>query len=588
MSFSVYGSNKRDYTQIVESLADNSLDGNFKSLKVNDASVLTSADVSGKLDKSGGTMTGLLTLASDGLSTGGTTYSASTLKSKLDSAGTTVDVSGKLDTSAIGDKSLDGNFKTLKVMDTSVVTDVSGKLDKSGGTMTGVLTLATAGLSTGGTTFTAAQVKSSLNLTVSGGTINGALQVTGGTTLSSGCNIQGSHVINMGSDQTKEFSAGKIGYQTYTTGALDIVGAGTSTGSRNIKLWDNVIIPGTLNMTGLLTIGSSGISTGGTTYTAAQVKTALDEASAALPKSGGTMTGNLNGITPTQLGYLTNISSDVQSQLNGKQASGSYALSSDLSAKLNSSAIGDKSLDGNFKTLKVNDTSVVTDVSGKLDKSGGTMTGSLSLGSNSLTCGALSCTSETDTGILNCSGLVTASGGIVCNNSGMNVTGSNVIQLGSDVVGKDGAAGKIGYQSFTSNALDMVGAGTAPGSRNIKLWDNVIIPGTLNVGGGFNVTGATYSYTKNSQNSVPSDIYFGFSEIGSPPAGFYAFSVKHDATPGSYNVGGFFVSTGSGFAQVRSMGGVGMTISEDSNTANIYLYNIVTIWSYTLRANRLV
>jgi len=39
-----------------------------------------------------------------------------------------------------------------------------------------------------------------------------------------------------------------------------------------------------------------------------------------LQLSGGTLTGNLNGVTPTQLGYLTGITSDVQTQLNGKQA----------------------------------------------------------------------------------------------------------------------------------------------------------------------------------------------------------------------------------------------------------------------------
>ena len=168
------------------------------------------------------------------------------------------------------------------------------------------------------------------------------------------------------------------------------------------------------------------------------------------------------------------------------------------------------------------------------------------------------------------------------------------------------------YETSTTN-LVIVGAGNAANSRSMKLYDSVNIPngsltvlgttytggdlgsgGNLNVtgkasfGGGFNVTGAAYSYTKNSQNSLPSDIYFSFSEIGSPPASFYAFSIMHDATPNNYNVAWFFVSTGTNFTQITSMGGIGMTISEDSNTANIYLYNIVTIWSYTLRANRLV
>ena len=34
-----------------------------------------------------------------------------------------------------------------------------------------------------------------------------------------------------------------------------------------------------------------------------------------LPKSGGVMTGNLNGVTPTQLSYLTTLSSDIQTQV---------------------------------------------------------------------------------------------------------------------------------------------------------------------------------------------------------------------------------------------------------------------------------
>lgn len=39
-----------------------------------------------------------------------------------------------------------------------------------------------------------------------------------------------------------------------------------------------------------------------------------------MPLSGGTFTGNVNGVTPTQLTYLNSLSSNVQTQLNGKQA----------------------------------------------------------------------------------------------------------------------------------------------------------------------------------------------------------------------------------------------------------------------------
>jgi hypothetical protein len=56
------------------------------------------------------------------------------------------------------------------------------------------------------------------------------------------------------------------------------------------------------------------------------------------------MTGNLNGITPTQLGYLTTLTDNVQTQLNNK---------------LNTTAIVNKTVDGNFSSLKVMDTSVL-------------------------------------------------------------------------------------------------------------------------------------------------------------------------------------------------------------------------------------
>ncbi len=68
-----------------------------------------------------------------------------------------------------------------------------------------------------------------------------------GLTTSGDIRIQGKHVINFNSeDKTKEASAGRIAYGLWTTGALDIVGAGTKSGDRNIKLWDNIYVPGNI------------------------------------------------------------------------------------------------------------------------------------------------------------------------------------------------------------------------------------------------------------------------------------------------------------------------------------------------------
>lgn len=48
--------------------------------------------------------------------------------------------------------------------------------------------------------------------------------------------VSGNGVINFGFDVTKDANGGVIGYQTYTPGALDIVGAGTAYPNRNIQM----------------------------------------------------------------------------------------------------------------------------------------------------------------------------------------------------------------------------------------------------------------------------------------------------------------------------------------------------------------
>lgn len=70
--------------------------------------------------------------------------------------------------------------------------------------------------------------------------------LSAGVVSTSNINVAGPSFINFGSDQTKASKAGFIGYQLTTTGALDIYGAGTVIGSRNVQFWDNVGLLGTL------------------------------------------------------------------------------------------------------------------------------------------------------------------------------------------------------------------------------------------------------------------------------------------------------------------------------------------------------
>ena len=69
--------------------------------------------------------------------------------------------------------------------------------------------------------------------------------------------------------------------------------------------------------------------------------------------------------------------------------------------------------------------------------------------------------------------------------SKLSIAGDGAIELGAGVAGKEGNAGKIAYQKFTSDALDIVGAGTTNLNRKIQFFAE----GGANFSGGANFTG---------------------------------------------------------------------------------------------------
>jgi hypothetical protein len=55
-------------------------------------------------------------------------------------------------------------------------------------------------------------------------------------------------------------------------------------------------------------------------------------------------------------------------------------------------------------------------------------------------------------------------------NGAMKIEGLNTVEFGASVAGKEINAGKIGYQTFTAGALDIVGAGTTIANRKINIF----------------------------------------------------------------------------------------------------------------------
>lgn len=56
---------------------------------------------------------------------------------------------------------------------------------------------------------------------------------------------------------------------------------------------------------------------------------------------------------------------------------------------------------------------------------------------------------------------------------------TGVIQLGFSVPGRETNAGQIGYTRLSTDAVDIVGAGSKAGSRKVKVWDNLTVPGNI-------------------------------------------------------------------------------------------------------------
>lgn len=68
---------------------------------------------------------------------------------------------------------------------------------------------------------------------------DGRVDIDGGLTIS------GKNALEFGASVTKEVSAGKIGYQVFSK-SLDIVGAGETAGTRQIRLFDDIFVPGNI------------------------------------------------------------------------------------------------------------------------------------------------------------------------------------------------------------------------------------------------------------------------------------------------------------------------------------------------------
>ncbi|RYF20501.1 MAG: hypothetical protein EOO77_07890 [Oxalobacteraceae bacterium] len=117
------------------------------------------------------------------------------------------------------------------------------------------LSLASLDTSGGGGTFT--DIVSAAN---SGVVIRRSTNLTlGNLGLNSGSlNLASTNTLCLGADQSKEPNAGKIGYNTFSGAGLDIIGAGTTSTTRKVNIFDQLQVNGTANAIQILGYGGPG------------------------------------------------------------------------------------------------------------------------------------------------------------------------------------------------------------------------------------------------------------------------------------------------------------------------------------------
>ena len=88
-------------------------------------------------------------------------------------------------------------------------------------------------------------------------TVTGKSTLSGAVTASSGISLPGTQALGFGSDQTKAPNAGSIGYQLLTPNALDVVGGGSTAGSRLLQLSDNIAVTNNASVAGSLSVNGN-------------------------------------------------------------------------------------------------------------------------------------------------------------------------------------------------------------------------------------------------------------------------------------------------------------------------------------------
>lgn len=129
------------------------------------------------------------------------------------------------------------------------------------------------------------------------------------------------------------------------------------------------------------------------------------------------------------------------------------------------------------------------------------------------------------------------------------IKGNKVLQFGSDVAGREGSAGSIGYATFTSGALDIVGAGSSAAARKVK----------MHAEGGLEVAGPVTATSFSGNGAIPiGGIIMWSGTVANIPSG-WALCNGLNNTPNLQDR--FIVGAGNAYAVKNTGGNANLTLS---------------------------